>query len=109
LHPEFPVWTACSRSVRLYCPRHNKFATTASPSKIAAVPAVGAIFIGAAGDLHQYLGVPQESPEVQQARQTILGAYKAHNVACGVTALTIADVEKRLKAGWKLIRTGCGE
>jgi 4-hydroxy-2-oxoheptanedioate aldolase len=77
--------------------------------EIAAVPGVGAIFIGAGGDLHQYLGVPQDSPEVEQARQTILAACKAHNVACGITALTKADVDKRLQEGWKMIRTGRGE
>jgi 4-hydroxy-2-oxoheptanedioate aldolase len=78
-------------------------------NEIASVPGVGAIFIGAAGDLHQYLGVPQDSPEVEQARQTILAACKAHNVACGITALTKTDVDKRLKEGWKMIRTGRGE
>ncbi len=77
--------------------------------EIAAVPGVGAIFIGAGGDLHQYLGVAQDAPEVEQARQTILAACKAHNVACGITALTKADVDKRLKEGWKMIRTGRGE
>jgi 4-hydroxy-2-oxoheptanedioate aldolase len=77
--------------------------------EIAAVPGVGAIFIGAGGDLHQYLGVPQDSPEVEQARQTILTACKAHNVACGITALTKTDVDKRLKEGWRMIRTGRGE
>lgn len=77
--------------------------------EIAAVPGVGAIFIGAGGDLHQYLGVPQDSPEVEQARQTILAACKAHNVACGITAIAKAEVEKRLKEGWKMIRTGRGE
>jgi len=77
--------------------------------EIASVPGVGAIFIGAAGDLHQYLGVPQDSPEVEQARQTILTACKAHNVACGITALNKAEVDRRLKEGWKMIRTGRGE
>jgi 2-keto-3-deoxy-L-rhamnonate aldolase RhmA len=77
--------------------------------EIAAVPGVGAIFIGAAGDLHQYLGVPQNSPEVEQARQTILAACKAHNVACGITAIPKSEVEKRLGEGWKMIRTGRGE
>ena len=61
------------------------------------MPGVGAIFIGAGGDLHQYLGVPQDSPEVEHGRQTILAACKAHYVACGITALTKADVRKRLK------------
>src|SRR4029077_12984237 len=78
-------------------------------NEIASVPGVGAIFLGAGGDLHQYLGVPQDAPEVEQARQTILAACKAHNVPCGITALTKADVDKRLKEGWKMIRTGRGE
>jgi len=78
-------------------------------NEIASVPGVGAIFIGAAGDLHQYLGVAQNSAEVEQARQTILAACKAHNVPCGITALTKADVDKRLAEGWKMIRTGRGE
>lgn len=78
-------------------------------NEIASVPGVGAIFIGAGGDLHQYLGVPQDSPDVEEARQTILAACKAHNVACGITATTKAEVDKRLKEGWKMIRTGRGE
>jgi 4-hydroxy-2-oxoheptanedioate aldolase len=78
-------------------------------NEIAAVPGVGAIFIGAGGDLHQYLGVAQDAPEVEQARQTILAACKAHNVACGITALTKAEIDKRLAEGWKMIRTGRGE
>jgi 4-hydroxy-2-oxoheptanedioate aldolase len=76
---------------------------------IASVPGVGAIFIGAGGDLHQYLGVPQDSPVVEQARQKILASCKAHNVACGITAISKAEVEKRLGEGWKMIRTGRGE
>ena len=78
-------------------------------NEIAAVPGVGAIFIGTGGDLHQYLGVAQDAPEVEQARQTILAACKAHNVACGITALTKAEIDKRLAEGWKMIRTGRGE
>jgi 4-hydroxy-2-oxoheptanedioate aldolase len=78
-------------------------------NEIASVPGVGAIFIGAGGDLHQYLGVPQDSPEVEEARQTILAACKVHNVACGITAITKAEVEKRLNEGWKMIRTGRAE
>lgn len=78
-------------------------------NEIAAVQGVGAIFIGAGGDLHQYLGVPQDSPEVEAARQTILAACKAHNVACGITATSKAEVDRRLREGWKMIRTGRGE
>ena len=78
-------------------------------NEIAAVPGVGAIFIGVGGDLHQYLGVPQDSPVLEQARQTILAACKSHNVACGITALNKAEVDKRLQEGWKMIRTARGE
>ena len=77
--------------------------------EIAAVPGVGAIFIGAGGDLHQYLGVAQDAPEVEAARQTILAACKARKVACGITATTKAEVDRRLKEGWRMIRTGRGE
>ena len=72
---------------------------------IAAVPGVGAIFVGAGGDLHQYLGVDSNAPEVEQAFQTILRACQAHNVACGITALSGRDIAKRLGEGWKMIRT----
>jgi 4-hydroxy-2-oxoheptanedioate aldolase len=72
---------------------------------IAAVPGVGAIFVGAGGDLHQYLGVESNSPEVELAFQTILKACRAHDVACGITALNGRDIAKRLAEGWKMIRT----
>jgi 2-keto-3-deoxy-L-rhamnonate aldolase RhmA len=72
---------------------------------IAAVPGVGAIFVGAGGDLHQYLGVDSNAPEVEQAFQTILKACLAHNVACGITALSGRDIARRLAEGWKMIRT----
>src|SRR5260370_2846148 len=75
---------------------------------IAAVPGVGAIFVGAGGDLHQYLGVESNSPEVEQAFQTILKACLAHNVACGITALSGQDIARRLAEGWKMIRTTNG-
>ena len=78
-------------------------------NEIASVPGVGAIFLGAGGDLHQYLGVAQDAPEVEAARQTILAACKSHNVPCGITALTKADVDRRLKEGWRMIRTGRAE
>ena len=78
-------------------------------NEIAATPGVGAIFIGAGADLRQWLGVPQDSPEVESARQAILEACKAHNVPCGITALGKADVDRRLKEGWRMIRTGRGE
>lgn len=72
---------------------------------IAAVPGVGAIFVGAGADLSQYLGVPRNAPEVEQGFQTILRACLAHNVACGITALTADAITRRLAEGWKMIRT----
>jgi 4-hydroxy-2-oxoheptanedioate aldolase len=77
-------------------------------NQIAAVPGVGAIFVGAAADLSQWLGVPMNSPEVESARQTILEACKARNVACGITETTKDGIDKRLKEGWRMIRTGAG-
>jgi 4-hydroxy-2-oxoheptanedioate aldolase len=74
--------------------------------EIASVPGVGALFIGAGDDLHAYLGVPIDSPEVEAARQKILAACKAHNVACGITANGKDQIDKRLKEGWMMIRTG---
>jgi 4-hydroxy-2-oxoheptanedioate aldolase len=61
--------------------------------EIASVPGIGAIFVGSGGEL-------------EQARQTILASCKAHNVPCGITALTKPEVDKRLKEGWRMIRTG---
>src|ERR1700694_4054884 len=72
---------------------------------IASVPGVGAVFVGAGGDLHQYLGVEANAPELEQGFQTILKACLAHNVACGITATTARDVARRLAEGWKMIRT----
>src|SRR5215470_1839765 len=72
---------------------------------IAAVPGVGAIFVGAGGDLHQYLGVEANAPEVEEAFQTILKACLAHNIACGITALSGPEIARRLAQGWKMIRT----
>ncbi len=73
--------------------------------EIAAVPGVGALFVGADADLHQYLGVPMDSPEIEAANQKILAACKTHHVACGITATTTDQANKRLKEGWMMIRT----
>jgi 4-hydroxy-2-oxoheptanedioate aldolase len=72
---------------------------------IASVPGVGAIFVGAGADLSQYLGVDRNSPELEQGFQTILKACLAHNVPCGITAVSANDIAKRLAEGWKMIRT----
>jgi 4-hydroxy-2-oxoheptanedioate aldolase len=75
---------------------------------IAAVPGVGAIFLGAGSDLRQSLGVEENSPEIEQAFQTILRACLARNVACGITAVTAQNIARRLGEGWKMIRTTNG-
>jgi 4-hydroxy-2-oxoheptanedioate aldolase len=72
---------------------------------IAATPGVGALFLGQGSDLSHSLGVPQNSPEVEQAFQTILKACLAHNTPCGITATSSDNIAKRLREGWKMIRT----
>jgi 4-hydroxy-2-oxoheptanedioate aldolase len=73
--------------------------------KIASVPGVGALFPGAGADLSRSLGVRQGTPELEAAFQQILRACKAHNIACAITANSGSDVAKRVKEGWKIIRS----
>ena len=73
--------------------------------EILSVPGVGAAFIGAANDLRHSMGVPPNSPEVETARQTILKGCLKHKVACGITVNTAAEMTRRLKEGWMMIRT----
>jgi 4-hydroxy-2-oxoheptanedioate aldolase len=103
------VWPLNPEGDLLVIPMIETLEGLHNANEIASVPGVGAIFIGAGGDLHQWLGVPTDAPEVESARQSILEPYKAHNVACGITATTKEDVDKRPKEGWKMIRTGRGE
>lgn len=72
---------------------------------IASVPGVGALFVGTGGDMHQYLGVTTDSPELEAAFQKILKACLAHNVACWKT-VTTAEMPKRVKEGWKILGVG---
>ena len=72
---------------------------------IASTPGVGALFLGAGGDLHLSMGVPQNSPEVEAGFQKVLSACKAHKIACAITATTGEDVAKRVKEGWNIIRS----
>lgn len=73
--------------------------------KIAAVPGVGALFPGAGADLGRSLGVRPGSPELENAFQQILQTCKTHNIACAITASTGPDVAKRVREGWKIIRS----
>lgn len=73
--------------------------------EIASVPGVGALFLGAGSDLSRSMGVPASSPEVEAAFQQILKACKTHKVACGITAGSAADIVRRVKEGWNMIRS----
>ncbi|MBI2186061.1 MAG: hypothetical protein HYU37_02920 [Acidobacteria bacterium] len=80
----------------------------ANVDQIAAVPGVGSLFIGNANDLAHGLGVPQNHPDVEAARQKILAACKAHTIACNITANTADDLVRRVNEGWQMIRTTVG-
>jgi 4-hydroxy-2-oxoheptanedioate aldolase len=73
--------------------------------EIASVPGVGVIWPGAGADLSYSMGVPQNSPELEEALQKILKACLAHNVACGLNPQP-QDIPKRIKEGWKYLEIG---
>lgn len=72
---------------------------------IASTPGVGALFPGAGGDLSRSLGVTQGTPELEEAFQQILAACIRHDVACAITADSGEDVARRVREGWRIIRT----
>jgi len=72
---------------------------------IASVPGVGALFLGAGGDLSRSMGVRPDAPEVEAGFQRVLAACKTHNVACAISAASGADVARRVKEGWRIIRS----
>jgi len=79
--------------------------------EIASVPGVGVINAAAAGDLSNAMGIAGQantSPEVEAHRQTILKACVTHNVVCGILANGKADIDRRLKEGWKMLTTPSG-
>ena len=73
--------------------------------RIAAVPGVGALFPGAGNDLAHSLGVRQDAPELEAGFQQILRACKTHKIACAITASSGADLARRVKEGWNIIRS----
>ena len=77
----------------------------ANVDRIAATPGVGSLFLGAGNDLAHALGVPANHPDVEAARQKILGACKAHKIACNITANDADDIVRRVSEGWHMIRT----
>jgi len=78
--------------------------------EIASVPGVGVIEAAAGGDLSADLGIANQgnSPEVEALRQTILKSCVAHNVVCGILANGKAQIDQRLKEGWRFITTPSG-
>jgi 4-hydroxy-2-oxoheptanedioate aldolase len=75
---------------------------------IAQVPGITALSAAAGGDLSASYGVPGSAPEIESARQTILQACLKHNVACSISPTNKADIDRRLKEGWKMLRTSTG-
>lgn len=72
---------------------------------IAATPGVGALFVGAGGDLSRSLGVPPGSTELEDAFGLIVAACRRHGIACAISANTGEDVARRVRQGWQIIRT----
>ena len=72
---------------------------------IARTPGVGALFVGAGGDLSRSLGVPSGSPELEEAFGQIVAACQRNSVACAISANTGEDVARRVREGWQIIRT----
>ena len=51
------------------------------------------------------MGVRPGSPEVETALQKIVNACKAHHIGCAITANTGADIARRVREGWNIIRS----
>ena len=68
--------------------------------EILSVPGIGVLFVGP-NDLSWSLGVPQGSPEHEEAVQVVLRACMDHKIPAAIT-VTEADVVKRLKEGFRL-------
>jgi len=68
--------------------------------EILSVPGIGVVFVGP-NDLSWSLGVPQGSPEHNQAVQTVLDAAMKRNIPAAIT-VTEADVVSRLKQGFRI-------
>jgi 4-hydroxy-2-oxoheptanedioate aldolase len=69
-------------------------------NEILSVPGIGVLFVGP-NDLSWSLGVPQGSPEHEEAVQVVLSACMARNIPAAIT-VTEADVIKRLKQGFRI-------
>lgn len=74
--------------------------------EIAAVPGVGAIFIGPA-DLSLNYGVPGNHPDVVAAIERVLAACQANDLPCGLTT-GAGSVEARLAEGFDFVTISWG-
>jgi 4-hydroxy-2-oxoheptanedioate aldolase len=68
--------------------------------EILSVPGIGVVFVGP-NDLSWSLGVPQGTPEHNEAVQTVLNAAMKRNIPAAIT-VTEADVVSRLKQGFRI-------
>jgi 4-hydroxy-2-oxoheptanedioate aldolase len=68
--------------------------------EILSVPGIGVVFVGP-NDLSWSLGVPQGTPEHEQAVSTVLKAAMARNIPAAIT-VTEKDVLGRLKQGFRI-------
>ena len=68
--------------------------------EILSVPGIGVVFVGP-NDLSWSLGVPQGSPEHNQAVQRVLDAAMKRNIPAAIT-VNEADVVSRLKQGFRI-------
>ena len=74
---------------------------------ILSVQGIGAIFIGP-NDLSMSLGHPNDlnAPEVEAAVQVVLKACQARKIPCGILCTGPADVEKRIREGFRIVTVG---
>jgi 4-hydroxy-2-oxoheptanedioate aldolase len=69
--------------------------------EIAAVPGVGALFVGPA-DMARSFGVSGDSPEIEEALDRILAACLEHDVACG-KSFAPDEIAGRIEDGWMML------
>ncbi len=75
---------------------------------IASVPGISVLHAAAGGDLSASYGVPNNTPLVEAGRQKILKACLAHNIVCSIHVHGKAEIDRRLKEGWRMIITESG-
>ncbi len=73
--------------------------------EIAAVPGVAGFYVGD-NDLANSLGVPPGSAEAEAAIASIAKACQAHRSACGISAESAEDMQKRIKQGFRILGGG---